>query len=76
MPIKTKEYSLFSPGRLVKAAADLHSASDMPPLIESGSVGIILEGPSQDTGAYFVQFVKNVNWWVTSGEIEPYLESS
>ena len=75
MPIKmTKEYSLFSPGKLVVAAKDLHSTDDAPYLIELGSLGLILRGPnSRRSGEYLVQFLTNVNWWVRGEEIKPYL---
>lgn len=74
MPIKmSKEYSLFSPGKLVVAATDIRSTDDEPYLIQLGSVGLILRGPtSRRSGEYLVQFITDVSWWVRGEEIEPY----
>ena len=72
MPTKVKEYSLFSPGRLVRAATDIYSSGEEPYLVELGSVGIILSGPTTERQHhYLVQFIKNVEWWVNGKEIEP-----
>ena len=83
MPTKTKEYSLYEPGRLVTSRLDLYSAApidgdageDNPNRIPYGTVGVILKAPTEEREhQYQVQFLNNITWWVNAGEIEPYLE--
>jgi hypothetical protein len=82
MPTKTKEYSLFSPGRLVTSTKDLFSTipTDDPDTsdnqsVRSGTLGMIMEGPNEERrGQYRIQFLKNVVWWVNGSEIEPYIK--
>ena len=75
MPVKIKEQSLFSPGNLVRAAQDIYSSDVDPYLVELGSVGVILKGPTAERQRHFlVQFVNNVTWWVNGSEIEPWIK--
>jgi len=81
MPTKVKEYSLFSPGKLVQCVSDIYSSSpidgDGGNRINGGTVGLIITGPSPDLGfknQYQVQFLNNIVWWVNANEIEPYYE--
>ena len=80
MPTKTKEYSLYAPGRLVKCRADIYSSSPIDGdnyanHIPGGTVGLIICGPQPGyENHYQVQFLKNVLWWVNGSEIEPHLE--
>ena len=70
-----KEHALFSPGNLVRAAQDIYSSSEDPYLVELGSVGVIIKGPTAKRQSHFlVQFVNNVTWWVNGSEIEPWIK--
>jgi hypothetical protein len=78
MPTKTEEYSLYSPGKLVKSRKSIYSAGGKPEeetRIGEGAVGIILSGPRPTEGFHNhcqVQFVGNIIWWVNFNEIEPF----
>ena len=76
MPTKTKEYSLYQPGRLVKTRQDIYSVSPHV-RIPAGTVGIIISGPRQNYKNHFqVNFVgQSEPWWVNPNEIEPHWES-
>ena len=85
MPTKTKEYSLYAPGKLVTCLKDIYSSSPIDGDANSenritlGTVGIIINGPQPEAGYkdhYQVQFVGNILWWVLPNEIEPYLEKN
>jgi len=79
MPTKTKEYSLYEPGRLVKSRKNIYSAGhddEFSNRIAEGTVGIILSGPRPTQGFHNhcqVQFVGNITWWVNFNEIEPHI---
>ena len=81
MPTKTKEYSLYAPGRLVKNIADIYSSSPIDGgefydnRVARGTVGVILSGPKPTQGYKDhcqVQFLNNIVWWVRFEEIEPF----
>ena len=80
MPTKTKEYSLFSPGKLVKNIADIYSSVPIDGdngtnRIAGGTVGVILSGPKKGYPNHCqVQFLNNVVWWVEFNEIEPFVK--
>lgn len=80
MPTKTKEYSLFAPGSLVRCRGDIYSAAPIDGTdcnqINAGTVGVIISGPNPKQGYkdhYQVNFLHNIIWWVGSHEIEPYI---
>jgi len=84
MPTQTREYSLFSPGNLVKNIADIYSS---PPIdgdhntnrIRGGTIGVIISGPDKEKGYpqhCQVQFLNNIMWWVGFHEIEPYIKEA
>ena len=78
MPTKTEEYSLYSPGNLIKNVADIYSSVPIDGdaggnRIDAGTIGIILSGPAPGySGHCQVQFLRNVVWWVRFEEIEPF----
>ncbi len=82
MPTQTKEYSLYAPGKLVKALTAIYSAQPIAAenftnCIQAGTIGMILSGPQPKQGFsehYQVQFLENVVWWVRHNEIEPYFD--
>ena len=84
MPTQTKEYSLFSPGNLIKNIADIYGASPIDGdldtnMIPGGTVGGIIAGPDKGKGYprhCQVQFLNNIVWWVEYQEIEPYIEEA
>jgi len=77
MPIRTKEYSLFTPGKLVASRADIYSSTpidgdEASNRIDGGTVGLIISGPQPGFEDHFqVQFLHNILWWVRHNEIEP-----
>ena len=78
MPTETREYSLFSPGSLVKCSQDLYSAApidgdNLDNRVAGGTVGVIISGPKPGYEEHYqVQFLRNVVWWVRGHEIHPY----
>tara|TARA_R110000796_G_scaffold51304_7_gene120944 strand:+ start:363 stop:617 length:255 start_codon:yes stop_codon:yes gene_type:complete len=81
MPIRTREYSLYEPGRLIMCSRDLYSSTPidgdhgLENNIPHGTVGIILAKPKKSNGShYHVQFVGGIKWYVLANEIEPYIE--
>jgi hypothetical protein len=80
MPTKTKEYSLYAPGALVKTISNIYSSTPIDGLaqgnqIAAGTVGVIVSGPQPELGFknhYQVNFLNNIIWWVGSHEIQPY----
>ena len=82
MPTKTNEYSLYAPGKLIRALTDIYSASpidgdNFTNRVNAGTVGMIVSGPKPEQGYkdhYQVQFLENILWWVRHNEIEPYFD--
>ena len=78
MPTKTKEYSLFAPGKLVKTRKAIYSVDAGDDCasngrLAAGTVGLVLSGPKNGFPTHCnVQFTGNVVWWVNFHEIEPY----
>ena len=75
MPTKTKEYSLYAPGKLVVTRNEIYSY-DPHQAIAGGTVGLILSGPNPEKGYkrhLHVQFTNNITWWVNVDEVEPYI---
>jgi hypothetical protein len=74
MPTKTKEYSLFAPGNLVKSREEMHAVNP-DGFVAAGTVGTILRGPEQGySNRCQVHFVSSPEpWWVRFDEIEPWL---
>ncbi len=70
MPTKTKEHTLYSPGKLVKTRKDLYSV-DPHERLEEGTVGLILE--RDHASQLRIQFLNNMVWWVNMTEVEPHL---
>jgi|TARA_B100001778_G_C18292513_1_gene495972 hypothetical protein len=82
MPTKTKEYSLYDPGCLVVCKTDIYSSVAIDGdgggtnRVQAGTVGLIISGPQPAKGYrehFYVQFLKDIKWWVRADEIEPYI---
>ena len=82
MPTQIKEYSLFSPGRLVKNIAHIYSSVPIDGdaggnRIDAGTIGVIISGPQVGYPDHCqVQFLNNVLWWVGFHEIEPHIKEA
>ena len=76
MSRKTREYSLYTPGSLVRCRNAIYSASPSGRIAE-GTVGTILRGSSPGYNNHCqVHFVAMAEpWWVGYEEIEPYILS-
>ena len=75
-----KEYSLYSPGHLVKCREDIHSVASMTGAgmsVPVGTVGMILQGPTSEYNQHCqVWFVAMAEpWWVNFDEIEPHIDN-
>jgi hypothetical protein len=85
MLTKTKESLSFEPGCLVVAKQDIYSSvaidgeAGSSNRVHAGTVGLVVSGPEPASGFkehFYVQFLKDIKWWVRPDEIEPYISYS
>ena len=73
---------MFKSGCLVVARQDIYSSvaidgdDGSSNRVQAGTVGLIVSGPNPSLGYkehFYVQFLKDIKWWVRADEIEPYI---
>jgi len=80
MPTKTTEYSLLTPGKLVRTKSKVYIYPDDTEenydkkSLNEGIVGIILQTPTKERPRqYLIEFVGGDTWWMYTNEFEPYI---